>query len=158
MNANQLEITKKMNAGVLALTIILVSTAVVAIIFSQSILGTLLLLTGIVVFAIKGKQEVYKPNGSKIKRGTYYFDKEIISRVENIVKGGFEEDAAILPLLENGGGKMETIMTTDREFIAVQLFRFVPHKFEETTEHICYTGIKARKLIECIEKSKKLTK
>jgi hypothetical protein len=158
MNANQLEITKKMNAGVLALTIILVSTAVVAIIFSQSILGTLLLLTGIVVFAIKGKQEVYKPNGSKIKRGTYYFDKEIISRVENIVKGGFEEDAAILPLLENGGGKMETIMTTDREFIAVQLFRFVPHKFEETTEHICYTGIKARKLIECIEKSKKMTK
>jgi len=158
MNANQLEITKKMNAGVLALTIILVSTAVVAIIFSQSILGTLLLLTGIVVFAIKGKQEVYKPTGSKIKRGTYYFDKEIISRVENIVKGGFEEDEAILPLLENGGGKMETIMTTDREFIAVQLFRFVPHKFEETTEHICYTGIKARKLIECIEKSKKLTK
>ncbi|MDD2281020.1 MAG: hypothetical protein PHI95_02305 [Bacteroidales bacterium] len=158
MNANQLEITKKMNAGVLALTIILVSTAVVAIIFSQSILGTLLLLTGIVVFAIKGKQEVYKPTGSKIKRGTYYFDKEIISRVENIVKGGFEEDAAILPLLENGGGKMETIMTTDREFIAVQLFRFVPHKFEETTEHICYTGIKARKLIECIEKSKKMTK
>jgi len=158
MNANQLEITKKMNAGVLALTIILVSTAVVAIIFSQSILGTLLLLTGIVVFAIKGKQEVYKPNGSKIKRGTYYFDKEIISRVENIVKGGFEEDEAILPLLENGGGKMETIMTTDREFIAVQLFRFVPHKFEETTEHICYTGIKARKLIECIEKSKKMTK
>lgn len=158
MNANQLEITKKMNAGVLALTIILVSTAVVAIIFSQSILGTLLLLTGIVVFAIKGKQEVYKTTGSKIKRGTYYFDKEIISRVENIVKGGFEEDAAILPLLENGGGKMETIMTTDREFIAVQLFRFVPHKFEETTEHICYTGIKARKLIECIEKSKKMTK
>ncbi|HPS96228.1 MAG TPA: hypothetical protein PK115_06495 [Bacteroidales bacterium] len=158
MNANQLEITKKMNAGVLALTIILVSTAVVAIIFSQSILGTLLLLTGIVVFAIKGKQEVYKPTGSKIKRGTYYFDKEIISRVENIVKGGFEEDEAILPLLENGGGKMETIMTTDREFIAVQLFRFVPHKFEETTEHICYTGIKARKLIECIEKSKKMTK
>ena len=158
MNANQLEITKKMNAGVLALTIILVSTAVVAIIFSQSILGTLLLLTGIVVFAIKGKQEVYKTTGSKIKRGTYYFDKEIISRVENIVKGGFEEDAAILPLLENGGGKMETIMTTDREFIAVQLFRFVPHKFEETTEHICYKGIKARKLIECIEKSKKMTK
>ena len=158
MNANQLEITKKMNAGVLALTIILVSTAVVAIIFSQSILGTLLLLTGIVVFAIKGKQEVYKLTGSKIKRGTYYFDKEVISRVENIVKGGFEEDAAILPLLENGGGKMETIMTTDREFIAVQLFRFVPHKFEEATEHICYTGIKARKLIECIEKSKKLTK
>lgn len=158
MNANQLEITKKMNAGVLALTVILFSAAVVAIIFSQRILGTLLLLTGIVVFAIKGKQEVYKPNGSKIKRGTYYFDKEIISRVENIVKGGFEEDAAILPLLENGGGKMETIMTTDREFIAVQLFRFVPHKFEETTEHICYTGIKARKLIECIEKSKKLTK
>ena len=158
MNANQLEITKKMNAGVLALTIILVSTAVVAIIFSQSILGTLLLLTGIVVFAIKGKQEVYKPNGSKIKRGTYYFDKEIISRVENIVKGGFEEDEAILPLLENGGGKMETIMTTDREFIAVQLFRFVPHKFEETTEHICYSGIKAKKLIECIEKSKKMTK
>ena len=158
MNANQIEITKKMNAGVLALTIILVSAAVVSVIFSQSILGTLLLLTGIIVFAIKAKQEVYKPTGSKIKRGTYYFDKEMISRVENIVKGGFAEDTSILPLLENGGGKMETIMTADREFIAVQLFRFIPHKFEETTEHICYTGIKAKKLIECIEKSKKLTK
>jgi len=158
MNANQIEIIKKMNAGVLALTIVLVSAAVVAIIFSQNTIGALLLLTGIIIFAIKGKQEVYKLTGSKIKRGTYYFDKDIISRVENIVTGGFEEDAAILPLLENGGGKMETIMTADKEFIAVQLFRFVPHKFEETTEHICYTGIKAKKLIECIENSKNHTK
>lgn len=158
MNANQIEITKKMSAGVLALAIILVSAAVAAIAFSQNTIGALLLLTGIIIFAVKGKQEVYKPTGSKIKRGTYYFDKEIISRVENIVKGGFAEDNAILPLLENGGGKMETITTADREFIAVQLFRFVPHKFEEATEHICYTGIKAKKLIECIENSKKLTK
>jgi hypothetical protein len=158
MNANQIEITKKMNAGILALTIVLASAAVAAIAFSQNTIGALLLLAGIIIFAIKGKQEVYKPTSSKIKRGTYYFDKEVISRVENIVMGGFEEDSAILPLLENGGGKMQTITTADREFIAVQLFRFVPHKFEETTEHICYTGIKARKLIECIEKSKKLTK
>jgi len=158
MNANKIEITKKMNAGVLALTIILVSAAVVAVIFSQNTTGALLLLTGIIIFAIKGKQEVYKPTGSKIKRGTYYFDKEVISRVENIVKGGFAEDTAILPLLENGGGKMETIMTADREFISVQLFRFIPHKFEEATEQICHTGIKAKKLIECIENSKKHAK
>ena len=32
------------------------------------------------------------------------------------------------------------------------------HKFEEATEHICYTGIKAKKLIDCIENSKKRTK
>jgi hypothetical protein len=155
MNVNQTEITKKMNAGVLALTVSLISAGVVSIIFSLSIIGSLLILTGIILFALKAKLEIYRPTGSKIKRGTYYFDKEIISRVENIVKGGFEEDNAILPLLENGGGKMETIITADKEFIAVQLFRFVPHKFEETTEHICYTGVKARKLIECIEKSKK---
>ncbi|EKD32638.1 MAG: hypothetical protein ACD_77C00029G0003 [uncultured bacterium] len=153
MNTNQIEIIKKMNAGVLALTISLMSAAAIAIIFSQNTIGILLLLTGIIIFAIKGKQEIYKPTGSKIKRGTYYFDKELISKVEDIIKGGFAEDSAIIPIIENGGGKMETIITADREFIAVQLFRFIPHKFEETTEQICYTGKEAKKLIECIEKS-----
>lgn len=73
--------------------------------------------------------------------------------MENIVKGGFAEDTAVLPLIQNGGGKMETIRTADKEFIAVQLFRFIPHKFEATTDQICYTGKEAGKLIECIAKS-----
>lgn len=151
MNTNQ--ISKRVNVIVTAVSITLICLAIVAFIGSYTIAGSLLFVSGVLLFVLRGKQEIYIPTGSKIKRETYYFDRELISRVENIVKGGFAEDTAVLPLIQNGGGKMETIITADKEFIAVQLFRFVPHKFEATTEQIYYTGIKAKKLIECIEKS-----
>ncbi len=139
----------------MALSISLISAGAIGFILSQNMIGTLLLFAGIIVFAIKSKQEIYELTGSRIKRNVYYFDREVVSKVEKIINGEFAEGTPVLPLIENGNGKMEVIMSEDKEFISVQLFHFVPHKYEETTDHIIYSGKSAKRLIECIERSRK---
>lgn len=152
MNANPLQISKRINVKVLALAISMFSAAIVAFVLSYGIIGSIMLILGVLLLAIKAKNEVYEPTGSIVKREVCYFDKESLQKVESIVRSALA-NGDILPLLENGSGKMEVIRTADKEFIAVQMYKFIPYKFEEHAEQICHTGIQAKNLIECIEKS-----
>lgn len=151
-NSNPVQISKRINVKILALAIAVFTAGIIAFVYSTILIGSILLISGVLLFAIKAKNEVYEPTGSIVYREICYFDKEALPKVESIVRSGFA-NGDVLPLLENGSGKMEIIKTADSGFIAVQMYKFIPYKFVEHGEQICYTGINAKKLIECIEHS-----
>ncbi|MFA6333982.1 MAG: hypothetical protein WCX48_00300 [Bacteroidales bacterium] len=151
----QLKLTSKLNTKNLIIAGLLTIIGIVAIVLSWTITGIILIIAGVILFLVKPKQEIYKPTGSVVNKYSSYFDKEYITQLEKIVRGNITEETANFKLSNSGSGRIDVIISADKEFIAVQLFRFVPHTYEQATEFISYTGPQAKQLIDYLEKCRK---
>ncbi len=145
-------IIKKVNIKVLVLSFLIAAISVIAFISADLSTGILLILLAMVLFAFRIKHEVYNPTGSPVKRSSFYFDKDNISALENILRGEIDENTLIIYFNDYGSGRLDVMMTKDEEFAVVKLLKFVPHKYEDTSDFIEFSGERAKRLAKYLKK------
>ncbi len=139
-------IVKKINIKNLAISVILALAAIIFFIVSSALTGVILLLISGLLLMFGLTQEVYAPSNKPIRRYTYYFDKEKIQTLEKILREGPDQHPEPFPFNKYGSGKLDILITSNKEFISLKLFKFVPHKYEEASDFIEHTGKEAKQL------------
>lgn len=115
-------------------------------------LGTIFLLVAIYRFFWRSKERIYIPTGSVVYDSNYYFDISDTEQLAAILeKGDFSHQNGI-ELKMSGNLRMDCMMAKDRNFIAVQLYRFVPYTYEPMTPIYHFTGEQASQLMDCLER------
>jgi len=139
-------IIKKVNIKNLAISAILALAAIIFFIVSSALTGVILLLISGLLLMFGMTHEVYAPTNRPIRRYTYYFDKEKIQLLEKILREGTDQHPEPFPFNKYGSGKLDIMITSNKEFISLKLFKFVPHKYEEASDFIEHTGKEAKQL------------
>ena len=91
--------------------------------------GTILILTALFRLFWRSKEWVYTPTGSVTKEG----DVQVKS---------------------NGNVRMDYLISHDKRFAAVQLFRFIPYTYEAASSVYYLTGQDALDFTRCLETNK----
>ena len=148
MNANtiQPEIAYKLNSRILFFDGIFSLIAIIAFIFSLNILGISLIIVGTIIFLAKAKQETYLPTNSVIKKYSIFFDKQDMAALEKIINGNLTDETKYIKPNDSGTCKVEVTVSRDKEYIAIQLYRFVPYFYEKAADQIFHTGTKAKEI------------
>ena len=149
------ELTHKLNTLTIIVGGLIIIAAIAAIAFSWTFSGIALIIIGFGYYFIKSKQEIYGPTGSVVKRYSCYFDKDIMFQMEKVVNGNISELSQDIKLSFTGSGRIDVVVSHDKEFFATRLFGFVPHSYEPDTDVIVHTGAKAKEISTYIEKCKK---
>jgi hypothetical protein len=153
-NISHPEIVKVLNKKAVIITSVIALAGIVSLILSWFLVASTLFILAVILFLTKSKVTVFKTSGSRIKSESLYFDKEQLTILKSILEGGLDEDH-LVKFDQTGSAKVDAIYSADKQFAAFQLFEFVPHKYEEYSKLITYTGDLAKKLIEYIERCKK---
>lgn len=103
-------------------------------------LGTIFLLVALYRFFWKSTEIVYIPSGSKISEGSCFFDScDFEDLADAMICRNFSLSKKVA-LKQNGNIRLDYLVSKDRQFAAVQLFRFVPYAYEPATEVYYYMG------------------
>lgn len=103
-------------------------------------LGTILLLVALYRFFWKSTEIVYTPSGSKICEGSCFFDSCDFEHLANTMNYRDFSLSKKVALKQSGNIRLDYLVSKDRQFAAVQLFRFVPYAYEPATEVYYYMG------------------
>lgn len=107
------------------------------------VIGTALVLSGLFCLFWKSKVMVYAPTGSVTKEHSLFFDLKYIDRLrEGIEKGSLSAEAGIKSE-GSGNVRMDVILSQDNQFVAIQLFQFVPYTYVPITAIYYYIGVEA---------------
>ena len=102
-------------------------------------IGIILLLFAFYRFFTKSHETVYKPTGSVVRSGSLYMDSAELQRIRQMMeKNDFSNSTRIL-FKDGGNGRLDYLMSRDGQFVAVQLFQFVPYTYEPVSEKYYYT-------------------
>lgn len=100
--------------------------------------GTICLLIALYRLFWRTKEKVYTQTGSAIVEGSCYWDScDYQSLVEILEHANFKLGKNLTVKL-SGNIRLDYIVSKDRRFAAVQLFRFVPYVYEPVTQVYYY--------------------
>lgn len=102
-------------------------------------IGSILVLSGIIILSLCRKRLIYSTTGAKITSYNFYFpliEKDGIKRM--CEKGDFS-------MLQKGskeeqGLQMEVYLSLDGKYSAIQLYEYVPHRYERCSPLYEYEG------------------
>lgn len=115
--------------------------------------GTILFLWAIFRFFWRSKEWVYAPTGSVTKEGACFFDVcDLQNLTHALEQKGFEAPNEV-KVKASGNVRMDYMISRDREFVAVQLFRFVPYTYQPASAVFYFTGKDAGAFVRCLETS-----
>lgn len=115
--------------------------------------GTILLLLALFRLFWRSKEWVYTPTGSVTKDGTCYFDVCDLQALNNqLEKKAFTTNMNV-KVKSNGNVRMDYMVSQDKKFAAVQLFRFIPYTYEAASSVYYLTGSDASNFVHCLETS-----
>lgn len=113
--------------------------------------GTVLFLWAVFRFFWQSKEWVYVPTGSAIKEGTCFFDGcDLQALADTMGKKRFLAGNS-LKVKESGNVRMDYMLSRDKKFAAVQLFRFIPYTYEPASSVFYFTGNDADAFVRCLE-------
>ena len=105
--------------------------------------GTILILTAL-----------YTPTGSVTKEGSCFFDVcDLHVLTARLDKKTFGKDSDV-QVKSNGNVRMDYLISHDKRFAAVQLFRFIPYTYEAASSVYYLTGQDALDFTRCLETNK----
>lgn len=116
-------------------------------------LGTVLLLVALFRLFWRSKEWVYIPTGSVAKDGSCYFDVAGLQALGNLLERKTFDAGAGVKLRSSGNARMDYMISRDKKFAAVQLFRFVPFTYETASPVFYLTGKEAASFARCLEAS-----
>lgn len=102
--------------------------------------GTILLLVALYRIFWKSTEVVYIPTGSVISEGTRYMDSCDLTELTRLIEDRNFSLSLRMTFKQSGNGRLDYLISKDRQFAAVQLFRFIPYTYEPTTQVYYYTG------------------
>lgn len=112
--------------------------------------GTILILWAVFRFFWGSKEWVYAPTGSVTKEGSCFFDVcDLQTLTHALEKKDFEAKNNV-PVKTNGNVRMDYMISQDKNFAAVQLFRFIPYTYEPASSVLYFTGEDAGAFVRCL--------
>lgn len=115
--------------------------------------GTILLLVALFRLFWRSKEWVYIPTGSVTKEGTCFFDEcDLRALTNQFDTKALGKDGDMQPK-SNGNIRMDYLISQDRRFAAVQLFRFIPYTYEAASSVYYLTEQDAQAFTHCLEKN-----
>ena len=116
--------------------------------------GTILILTALFRLFWRSKEWVYTPTGSVTKEGSCFFDVcDLHVLTARLDKKTFGKDSDV-QVKSNGNVRMDYLISHDKRFAAVQLFRFIPYTYEAASSVYYLTGQDALAFTRCLETNK----
>ncbi|PKO97503.1 MAG: hypothetical protein CVU12_00530 [Bacteroidetes bacterium HGW-Bacteroidetes-7] len=145
-------IVKRINVKILVLTITMVIISGVALILKDYSTTVIVLIAAALIFFFKRKHEVYTVTGSPVKRESYFFDRESKSALESVLHGELGDNSLVMYFSDNGSGRLDVIMTKDENYAVATIFHYIPHRYEQDSDPIEYTGPKVKKLARYLKR------
>lgn len=100
--------------------------------------GTVCLLVALYRLFWRAKEKVYTQTGSAIVEGSSYWDSCDYQPLVDILEHSNFKQGRNLTVKLSGNIRLDYIVSKDRKFAAVQLFRFVPYVYEPVTQVYYY--------------------
>lgn len=116
--------------------------------------GTVLILLAVYRLFWKSKEWVYVPTGSVTREGSRFFDDRSLDALLGLLEKKNRAGEAGVSTKENGTIRMDYVLSADKQFAAVQLFRYVPYTFEIASSVYGFTGKDAESFAHCLEVGK----
>lgn len=115
--------------------------------------GTILFLLAMFRLFWKSKEWVYIPTGSVAKEGSCFFDVCDLQALTDVLDKRAFDAKNDIKVKTNGNVRMDYMLSQDKKFVAIQLFRFIPYTYEPASSVIYYTGNNASAFVHCLETS-----
>lgn len=106
-------------------------------------LAVILLGTALYRLLFKRKQLVYEPTGSRIVCGSFFFDKEQISSLQDKLIAGDVQEMEEITFKNSGNARLDFMVSADGNFTAIQIYEYIPYKFEMVSDIISYSDRKS---------------
>lgn len=151
---NHPQIIKSINYWAVITSNILLALGAACLFLPQYAIGATLIVLGIILLLVKYKRNVYEKTGSAVKYNSYFFAKEKLAGIENLLSLEDIQNAKPVKFESTGGAKIEYMASGDKQFLAVQLFDYKPFVFEPVSPILYFTESKATDLINFFEKCK----
>lgn len=117
--------------------------------------GTAFMLLGVFRLFWKMKEAAYLPTGSSVKERSLFFDlKHLVEFTEILEQHKFANEAGF-KCEGNGNLRMDIFASRDNQFVAVQLFQFVPYTYTPVTAIFYFTGTEAIEMANFLQRCKK---
>ena len=100
----------------------------------------MLLVFALIHFSCKRKHLVYAATNSPINCGQLYFDKSQMDIVKAMLKSDSTENIEWSGFKKTGNARLDYMVSKDTQFVAVQLYEYVPYNYEVASEIFFYTG------------------
>lgn len=102
--------------------------------------GTVLILLSLYRIFWKNSEVIYIPTGSAVTEASCYLDVGDFQLLKEAIDGCSFCNVSSVSFKHSGNIRMDYMLSKDRKFAAVQLFRFVPYAYEPATKVYYYTG------------------
>jgi hypothetical protein len=119
------------------------------------VVGVLIMILGVSFLVLKNKQKIYEKTGSIIKSQLYYISREDLVSAKNTLAAGKFENEKTVTIVDTSNVYLDTHISKDKSFSAVQIFEFVSYDFQSATPIYYYTDNQASKFCEYMERCKK---
>lgn len=101
-------------------------------------LAVVLLLAGFYRLLNKRTQLIYVPTGSAMLSGSFYLDSQQLERLKADLTEHPETDLSDIKFVKSGNTRLDYVVSRDGNFMAAQLFQYVPYNFEPVTDVVYY--------------------
>ena len=91
---------------------------------------------------------VYGPTQSKIVAGSFYFDIQHLDKLKRVISSDEDADYSQFDFMKSGNSRMDYMVSTDGNFVAVQLFQYIPYTYEVASDVLYFEEDAAKKLGE----------
>lgn len=115
--------------------------------------GTLLFLLAVFRLFWRSKEWVYIPTDSVAKEGSCFFDICDLQALSDTLEQRAFDIKKDVKGKTNGNIRMDYMISQDKKFAAVQLFRFIPYTYETASPVFYYTGNDASRFVHCLKTS-----
>lgn len=116
--------------------------------------GTILFLLAVFRLFWKSKEWVYVPTSSIAKEHSCFFDECDLQALTAALESKNFAGQKDVKAKACGNVRMDYMLSQDKRFVAVQLFRFVPYTYEPASSVFYYTDAEANAFARCLEESK----
>jgi hypothetical protein len=100
--------------------------------------AAILLLSGIIKICVSRTCYIFNPTKSKLYSKTLYFDAKDEIELRNSLEMKKIEGLKALTKKKDGVIKLELMLTNDGQYVALQLFEYIPYAYEAVSPVWCY--------------------
>ena len=153
------EIKKTTNTQSILISCVLLLTAGMLLFFSSRFqdhssslymgiltISILLFVLSVYRFLTQRHQVIYVPTQSTVSKDSVYLDSLELNILKSILLNHKLEELKQITLKQSGNARVDFLVSKDKEFLAVQLFQYIPYKFEPTSEVLYFDEKEAKEI------------
>ena len=107
-----------------------------------------LLVLSVYRFVTKRSQVIYIPTQSAVVKESVYIDSLELNILKSILLNHKLEELKKITLKQSGNARIDFLVSKDKEFLAMQLFQYIPYKFEPTSEVLYFDEKEAKEIAD----------